>query len=168
MLILHIKKIIMTDEKIYKEIKEYFSIKELVSKKVYTKYGEGAWKFICPRLLHTLLIIRKEVNKPITINNWHIGGSFQQRGLRSNLSTIFMSKFKKGRMYLSAHVMGKAVDFDVQGMTAPGVRNWLETIEDKLPYKIRLEDKMKGKAISWVHLDVFYDEHKKDICRFNV
>jgi len=158
----------MTDEEIYKEIKEYFSIKELVSKAVYKKYGESAWKFMCPRLLHTLLIIRKEVGKPITINNWHNGGVFSQRGLRSNVGSIFLSKFKKGRMYLSAHVMGRAIDFDIKGMTAPGVRNWLETIEDKLPYKIRLENEMNGKQISWVHLDMFWEEKNKDIYRFNI
>lgn len=158
----------MTDEKIYKEIKKYFKIQEFVSPKVYKKYGEGAWQFICPRLLHTLLIIREGLGKPMTINNWHVGGKFSQRGLRSNMGSIFMSKFKKGSMYLSAHVMGRAVDFDVKGMTAPEVRDWLEGIEKELPYKIRLENKMKGKQISWVHLDMFYRTASPKVYRFNI
>ena len=158
----------MSDEEIYKKIKSYFFIEEFVSKKVYQKYGEKAWQFMCPRLLHTLIIIREDIGKPMTINNWHRGGNFSQRGLRSNLSSIFMSKFKKGRMYLSAHVMGRAVDFDVKGMTAEEVRMYLKGMKDKLPYKIRLEHKMKGKFISWVHLDVFSNPSNKHIYLFDV
>lgn len=158
----------MKDEKIYREIKKYFKIQEFVSPRVYKKYGETAWQFICPRLLHTLLIIRIAIDKPITINNWHTGGKFKQRGLRSNMGSIFYSKFKKGRMYLSAHVMGRAVDFDVAGMTAPEVRDWLEMFEKELPYKIRLENKMKGKQISWVHLDMFSNTANNKIYRFNI
>jgi len=158
----------MTDEKIYTEIKKYFTIQEFVSKKVYKKHGERAWKFICPRLLHTLLVIRIMIDKPITINNWHVGGKFSQRGLRSNLSSIFMSKFKKGRMYLSAHVLGRAVDFDVAGMTAPEVRQWLKGAYKHLPYKIRLENEMKGKQINWVHLDMFWEKKNKKVYLFNI
>lgn len=158
----------MSDEEIYKEIKKFFSIEELVSKKVHTKYGEKAWQFMCPRLLHTLLVVRKAIDRPITVNNWHNGGKLQQRGLRSNLGSIFMSKFKKGRMYLSAHVMGKAVDFDVQGMTAEQVRMFIKGIHKDLPYKIRLEHKMNGKFISWVHLDLFWNDKNPKTYFFNV
>jgi hypothetical protein len=158
----------MTDEKIYADIKKYFKVQEFVSPKVYKKYGERSWKFLCPRLLHTMLVIRILADKPITINNWSNGGRFSQRGLRSNLGAIFMSKFRKGRLYLSGHVLGKAADFDIKGMTAPGVRNWLETIEDQLPYKIRLEDTMNGKPISWVHIDMLWEERNPHIYRFKV
>ena len=158
----------MTDEKIYKEIKTYFKIQEFVSPKVYNKYGENAWKFLCPRLLHTMLIVRTLVDKPITINNWHTGGSFKQRGLRSNLGYIFAKYFKRGKLYLSGHVLGRAVDFDVKGMTAEEVRQWLKTISKHLPYKIRLEHKMKGKFITWVHLDLIWEAKNKKIYFFNV
>ena len=158
----------MSDEEIYDEIKKYFRIEEFVSKKVHKKYGDRAWMFLCPRLLHTVLIIRKELGKPITINNWHIGGKFSQRGLRSNLSNIFYSKFKKGVMYLSAHVTGRAVDFDVKGVEAQDVRDWLVENSSILPYKIRLEDKMKGRPISWVHLDMYYSRKNPKVYKFNV
>jgi hypothetical protein len=158
----------MTDDQIYSEIKNYFFIEEFVSKKVFDKYGENAWQFLCPRLLYTILIIRKKLDRSITINNWHRGGKFSQRGLRSNLSSIFMSKFRKGRMYLSAHVMGRAIDFDVKGMTAEQVRLWLVEVEDILPYKIRLENKMNGKQISWVHLDVYWNEKNNHVYLFNI
>jgi hypothetical protein len=158
----------MTDEKIYEDIKKFFLIEEFVSPKVYKKHGERAWKFLCPRLLHTILIIRKEIGKPITINNWHTGGSFKQRGLRSNLGYIFLSKFKKGILYLSGHVLGVAVDFDVKGMTAQQVRVWLVQNQDILPYKIRLENKLKGKPISWVHLDMLWEKKNPHVYLFNI
>lgn len=158
----------MTDEEVYKDIKNYFCIEEFVSKKVYKKHGERAWKFICPRLLRTILLIRKKIDKPITINNWKWGGKFSQRGLRSNLSAIFMSKFRKGHMYLSAHVTGRAIDFDVEGMTATEVRQWLKGIHKELPYKIRLENKMNGKQISWVHLDLYWEHKNPKVYLFNI
>lgn len=158
----------MTDEQILTGIKIRFRIEEFVSKKVYKKHGQNAWQFLDIRMLHTMYIIRNLIGKPITINTWHRGGTQQQRGLRSNLSTIFLSKFKKGIMYLSGHVLGKAVDFGIKGMTAVEVRRWLVKNQDKLPYKIRLESKLNGKEITWVHLDTMYNEKNSKIYLFNV
>lgn len=147
------------------KVKKYFTIQEFVSKDVYDKYKEDAWQFICPMLLETLLIIRKELGKPMTINNWHKGGQFSQRGLRHNQSPLVKGK---SAMYLSAHLMGKAVDFDVQGMSAVEVRNWLSNNSSILPCKIRLENLMDGKPISWVHLDVYQNEKNSKVYLFNV
>lgn len=158
----------MSDEEIYEKIKEHFDIEEFVSKKVHDKYGEQAWQFLCPRLLHTIYLIRTNLGKPMTINNWHVGGKFSQRGLRSNLGYIFYSMFKKKKIYLSAHVMGKAVDFDVKGMTAEQVRMWIKGFHKDLPYKIRLEHKMNGKHISWTHLDVYWNNKNSKTYFFNV
>lgn len=157
----------MSENEILKEIKEYFDIRELVDKETYDKYGEKAWQFMCPRLLHTMLVIRKELDKSITVNNWHIGGSFSQRGLRTNMQPIVKAK---KNLYLSAHLMGRALDFDVKGMTSHEVRNWLVANASKLPYPIRLENKFAktGKEITWVHLDVFYNDKNSKVYLFNV
>ena len=71
-------------------------------------------------------------------------------------------------MYLSAHMFGKAVDFDVKGMTSVEVRGWIVANEDKLPCKVRLEKNMKGKPISWVHLDIMSDPSKPKVYQFDV
>ena len=147
------------------KIKEYFGIEELVDKTVFDKYGEVAWKFMDELLLDCLLIIREELGKPMTINNWKWGGQFSQRGLRHNMSPMVK---KKNYMYLSAHMFGKAVDFDVKGMTAVEVREWIVANEDKLPCKVRLEKNMKGKPISWVHLDIMSDPSKPKVYQFDV
>lgn len=148
-----------------KTIKDFFSIEELVDKTVYDKYGEGAWKFIDTKILTTLLIIRKELGKPMTINNWKWGGKFSQRGLRHNMSALVKNKT---RLYLSAHIFGKAFDFDVKGMTAVEVREWIVANSEKFPFKIRLERNMKGNPISWVHIDVMSDSSKPHVHQFDV
>jgi hypothetical protein len=158
----------MTDEKILEEIKEYFSLEEFVSKPVFEKYGEKAWQFLSIRLLHSMLVIRKELDLSITINNWKWGGKFSQRGLRENTSQMVMSKSRLGKTYLSAHVLGSAVDFDVKGMKAFEVREWLVENADLLPYKIRLENEMSGKQINWVHLDTYSNINNSKVYLFNV
>lgn len=132
-----------------KTIKDYFSIKELVCPDVYKRFGERAWNFFDPRLLDTLLWIRKYMSLPIYVNNWDMGGQLTQRGLRCNLCQLVASKTKNGQLYMSAHQMGQAVDFDVKGWNAEAVRQLLNSVQAELPHKIRLES-----DVTWVHLDV--------------
>lgn len=148
-----------------KTIKDYFDVKELVDKTVYNKYGESSWKFLDDMALECLLIIREELGKPITVNNWHVGGRFSQRGLRHNMSSIVKNKTS---LYLSAHIFGKAFDFDVKGMTSVEVRDWIVDNADKFPCKIRLERNMGGKPISWVHLDIMSDPSIPKVYQFDV
>ena len=151
----------MTDSEILTGIKKYFSIYELVGRFVFKIYGSRAWRFLDFRLLWALLIIRTNLNRKITVNNWYWGGKFSQRGLRSNLQQIFRSYFVKRKLYLSAHVLGKAIDFDVEGMTASDVRLWIVQNEHLFPFKIRLED-----GGNWVHLDVIYEERNSKVYLF--
>lgn len=149
-------------------LKPYFKAHELVSPQVYAKYGENSWQFLSTDLLHTLLVVRTELGRPMTINTWFWGGSFSQRGLRDNQSPIFREKFERDRLYLSGHVLGMAIDFDVEGMTASEVRVWLQSNSHKLPVKIRLENKLNGVPINWVHLDVKYVESNPKVYLFDV
>ena len=142
----------MTRQEIIQEIKanNYFSIKELVCKHTYMKFGERAWQFLDTELLHTLLVIRKAINKPMYVNNWDMGASFSQRGLRCNICQLVKDKTKANSVYLTSHGNGAGVDFDVKGMTAEEVRNWIAKNEVLLPYPIRLE-----LGVTWVHLDIY-------------
>jgi hypothetical protein len=127
----------------------HFKIYELVSEQVFDKYGQKAWRFFDPRLLETIDWIREKLGKPITVNDWRWEGDFDERGLRCNMDDLVRAKTNKGDIYLSAHVLGMATDFDVEGMTAQEVRDWLVEHQDELPYPVRLEE-----GVSWVHLDV--------------
>ena len=146
-------------------IKYYFDIEEFVDKTVFDKFGESAWKFIDDDLLKCVLAVRKGLDKPMTINNWKWNGQFSQRGLRHNMSPMVKSK---AGLYLSAHIFGKAVDFDVKGMTAVDVRDWIMNNSQLLPCKIRLERNMNGAPISWVHLDTMSDVENPKIYQFDV
>lgn len=169
----------MTDAAIYRRIKKYFCIQEFVDERTYKTWGEDAWQFVCPRLLHTILIIREGIGLPMTINNWKWGGRFDERGLRANTNSILHAKTIAMKLYLSGHVMLRAADFDVKNMTAEKVRNWILKNSKLFPYKIRLEHKKKDRKsksptfgqmipITWVHLDVFWLARNPNIYLFNV
>lgn len=143
-------------------IRDYFDISELVCRHVYSNFGEKSWSFLDKRLLDTILAIREGIGKPITVNNWSSGGSFSQRGLRCNLCSLVKDKTNKTKIYVSAHLQGKAVDFDVKGMSASKVREWIGMNKDILPYPIRIE-----KDVNWVHVDMRNDGSRCKIEYFN-
>jgi hypothetical protein len=148
-----------------KDIKDYFSIKELVDREVFNRFGDTAWRFLDPLTLECLFIIRHNLKKSITVNNWAFGGDLEQRGLRHNNQPIVKAKKKA---YLSAHCFGKAYDFNVSGMDSTEVREWIVDNADLFPCQIRLERNFRGEPISWVHLDTIQDETKPKVYLFDV
>lgn len=133
----------MNRQQILTEIKQYFNIKELVCNHTYAKFGERAWQFLDTNYLHALLIVRRDILKAPMICNY--GSSFQ-RGLRCNMCE--MVKGKKA-IYLSAHILGKAGDFTISGITAEEARQKIKANTHLLPCNIRLEA-----DVNWLHLDV--------------
>lgn len=146
-----------TEEQVRTDIKQYFSINELVGGRTYRTHGERAWKFLDYRLLHSLLIVREKLNRPIRVNY----GNAQQRGLRTIAQQMVKDKVYQDKLYISAHLLGKAVDFDVRDMTAEEVRDWIVANETLFPYKIRLED-----DVSWVHMDVIWEVQNPKVYLF--
>ncbi|CAM3021228.1 D-Ala-D-Ala carboxypeptidase family metallohydrolase [Shewanella algae] len=123
---------------------KHFKIYELVDKKTYNDRGEKAWQLFDPRLLKLLDQLRELFDAPITVNNWFWGGQFSNRGLRTSASSYY-------RPY-SQHSFGRAVDFDVKGLTADEsrekIRHWFSS--ELLDIDgIRME-----LGVNWVHLDV--------------
>ena len=132
-------------------MKQYFDIKEITCDHVYDRFGEDAWRFFDPRLLKVMEWIRLKLNRRIIINSRSRG--LTQRGLRCNMCSLVA---EKTRPYLSAHVLGMAFDFDVEGMLAEEVRKWIEANKRDLPYPVRLESN-----VSWVHLDTATEQTDK-------
>lgn len=140
----------MERQEIINKLKEYFRIGELVCDHVYAKFGDRAWMFLSTELLHTLLVLRTEIiNEPIVVNT----ATMKQRGLRCNMCPLVKAKTS---VYMSAHCLGKAIDFHVLGKTAEQVRQLIKANADKLPYKVRLE-----RLVQWIHIDC-YDTGSKD------
>lgn len=132
-----------TRKEIINALGSYFKIRELVCDHTYAKWGEASWRFLDTAWLHTLLVLRCDIlKKGMTCNT----SSKHQRGLRCNMCNLVSTK---QNVYLSAHVLGKAGDFDVAGMTADEARQTIIDNADMLPYPIRME-----KDVTWLHVDV--------------
>lgn len=132
-------------------IQKYFDIKELVCPHVYDKFREYAWQFFDPRLLDVLLVIREKLNLPIIVNNWASGGDFSQRGLRCNRCSLVKEKTALEKLYMSAHIQGMGVDFNVVGMSVKEVHEWLAKNQILLPHPIRIEEE---DGVNRIHIDV--------------
>lgn len=133
----------MSREDIIRELHKYFQISELVCEHTHSRWGERAWQFLDTDYLHCLLIIRRDILQlPMTCN--HPGAN--QRGLRCNMCELVKEKKKA---YLSSHILGKAGDFSVKGLTAQQARERIINNAHLLPCNIRLEDK-----VTWLHFDV--------------
>jgi hypothetical protein len=149
-------------------LKNYFAAHEVVDKQTYNKFRDESWQFFDTETLHTLLVLREGIDKPFDINNWFWGGSYDERGLRTNLSDIVKGKNRKNILYLSGHVLGKAFDFKVRGMDSEDVRNWIVAHSDEMPCKIRLEHHLNGKPISWVHFDTKWETKNPHVYLFDI
>lgn len=154
---------------LYDKFLKYFRVEEILSPQAYEAFKGYSNYFILsrfdPRLLEVMVFIREELDQPIRINDWLWGGPFQERGWRDHLTRIVKNKTK---VYFSGHVLGMAFDFDVEDMTAVEVRNWLVKNADRLPHKIRLENLLNGKPISWVHLDVCNEPKNPKVYLFDI
>ena len=128
---------------------KYFKIQELVSEAVYKKYGDKSWEFIDTRLIKVLDLLREHFNRPITVNNWLWGGNLQQRGLRANKDELVANKKD---YYVSQHCLGKAVDFNVKGLSSQEVFNEIVKNKEKFYLISRIEN-IKNTP-TWCHVDV--------------
>ena len=134
-----------------KELHKYFQISELVCQHTYSEWEERSWQFLDTNFLHALLIIRRDIlQAPMTCN--HSGAD--QRGLRCNLCELVSEKDK---VYLSSHVLGKAGDFTVKGLTAQEARSRIRNNAHLLPCNIRMET-----DVSWLHIDTLPQEGIKE------
>ena len=130
-------------------VSKYFKIQELISEAVYKKYGDKSWEFIDTRLIKVLDLLREHFNKPIIVNNWLWGGNLQQRGLRANKDELVANKKD---YYISQHCLGKAVDFNIKGLSAQEVYDEILKNKDKF-YLISRVENIKDTP-TWVHIDV--------------
>lgn len=146
----------MTRNKLIQEVKKYFKLSELVCPHCINTYGDSAWQFLSTELLSTIFVLRtKVVNKPMIVNN---SITYTQRGLRCNMCQLVKSKTKP---YMSAHVLGKAIDFHVSDMTAEEVRKLIKSNIDQFEYPIRLEEE-----VNWIHIDCYTLDSDKKLTTF--
>ena len=86
----------------------YFQPVEYLPKELYNIYGDAGLRYIDKRIPIIMEITRSYMNKPITINNHHIGGLFNESCLRI--------LGHKAYLQWSCHSFGRAVDFRYDGL----------------------------------------------------
>lgn len=89
---------------------KHFNIEELVSKEVYELLGDIAIKLIDTTALEALENVREILDVPLTCNNWHIGGSRNESGFRTQRTAVSTKN--------SMHCKGKAFDLVSPKITA--------------------------------------------------
>ena len=132
----------MTRNDIIRDLHKYFQVRELVCDHTFSKWGERSWQFLDTDYLHCLLIIRRDILQMPMVCNYD---GANQRGLRCNRCELVKDK---SSVYLSSHILGKAGDFTVQGLTAEQARRRIKEMHHLLPCAIRLEA-----GVSWLHFD---------------
>jgi len=121
---------------------KHFRVEEFLPPGLYNQYGERGLRLLMdPRILFTMDALRDKFG-PITVNNYHAGGAFQQRGFRDDPGV---------GAPLSQHRFGRACDFDIKGVTAEEFRAIARAgkMRAELAHITRVED-----GVSWVHIDV--------------
>ena len=133
----------MNRDQIIRDLHKYFQVSELVCDHTHSAWGERSWQFLDTDYLACLLIIRRDILQvPMVCNT----KTATQRGLRCNRCEMVK---EKNKVYLSSHILGKAGDFTVKGMTAVEARSRIRNNAHLLPCNIRLED-----GVTWLHFDV--------------
>jgi len=132
----------------------HFKLQELFPPEMMGMADGELWSMLDSNLLKVIDRLRDDLGKSISINTWSYGGKFSLRGFRPANSKVGAAK--------SPHKRGKGLDFDVKGMTAQEVRDYIIANQAKYPEIKRMEDK-----VNWVHIDTIPVVGAKKIVLFN-
>lgn len=122
---------------------QYFKIQELVHPDIYKAWGDRSWEFLDPRILQTADQLR-EYFGPITINDWHEGGSHIDSGLRPFGDATGAA--------MSQHKFGRALDLKFKNTTPLGAYSIIMAMPSRFPLITTFED--VNKTVTWLHVDV--------------
>lgn len=123
---------------------KYFRIEELVDPQTFDDLGSRALMLLDPGILTALDAVRELFGKPVIVNNWHIGGSFHDRGFRPAGSTT-------GAPY-SQHRLGRAIDFHIPGLTPDEIRLVILRRQHDIQGLMHITA-MEDGTPTWVHID---------------
>ncbi len=127
-------------------ISEHFVIQEFVPPQVYEKFKENSIWFINPQIIKVAEFVRTFFNKPVTINNWHNGGSYTESGFR-------MPDTSTGAK-LSAHKRGCAIDIKMPAADYDEIRKTILANEQK--FLDAGVTTFEDGTDTWLHLDCRY------------
>lgn len=120
---------------------KHFILQELVPQTVYQALGDRAWQLLDGRQLVTIDALRSALG-PVVINNWHIGGNFDESGFRGSYS-------RTGALY-SQHRYGRANDCKLE-IHPKEAFDFIIRHQSDFPYITAIED--TDKTPTWLHID---------------
>lgn len=122
---------------------KYFQPQEVVPPEIFKSKGMDSLLVMDARILWTLDALRGYFAVPILVNNWSVGGSMSQRGYRTDIDMLLKTP-------LSQHRFGRAVDFEISGITSQQFRDKAKNGElaMQLQYITRIEN-----DVDWCHID---------------
>lgn len=121
----------------------HFLLQQLVPPEVFNSRGESAWELLDSNLLITLDQLYDDFG-PMTVNNWHTGGSFKESGLRL-FSTTTGAAF-------SQHKYGRAADCKPRDIPCADMYKAILAAPNKFPLLTTVEDIVS--TPTWVHIDM--------------
>lgn len=123
-----------------------FILQEFVPEVIFKGYGERAQWFIDPRIVELAQEIRFRYDKPVIVNNWHVGGNHHNRGYRTPHTTV-------GAEY-SQHKRGVALDFSIRGISSREIfEDVLENQDLFMSLGVTTIEHYSF-TTSWTHLDM--------------
>lgn len=125
------------------QVSKNFRIQEFVGPKAYKERGNKAIELIDFRTRGIAQYIRDYFDAIMTINDWHKGGKFTERGLREIDSTT-------GARY-SQHRFGRAIDFTLHGFTADQIRETI--LNNQSEFLAQGLTCIEAGTPTWVHVD---------------
>lgn len=121
---------------------KHFILQELVGPDVFAERGERAWELLQPAALVSLDKLRRKFG-PVTVNNWHAGGQYQESGLRTSRSLT-------GAKW-SMHRFGGADDCKFRDATPQEVYDYVLLHPDEFPEITAMENIIA--TPTWLHQD---------------
>jgi hypothetical protein len=120
-------------------------LQELVPSAIFQSWGNRAIMFIDPVVPLFAQKIRDRYGKPMIINNWHTGGTFQLRGFRPPASTV-------GGL-LSQHRFGRAIDFHIPGVPVQEI--YKDILDNQATWRAEQLTTLENisHTPTWIHAD---------------
>jgi hypothetical protein len=138
------------------KVSENFSLVEFIPQSVWNQFHESGLWFIDPRLITSVQWLRKMLKVPLVINNWHSGGTFQNRGFRPKSSPVWKE--------FSQHSFGRALDLSSPDMPHKDVYKWVLDNQDLILANTAFTTVEDIEAApTWLHLDIRQRPNAKEL-----
>lgn len=126
-------------------ISKNFLLQELVPPQIYNSYGDRSTYFVSKEQASMCQGTRDIFGKTMTINNWHSGGPFKERGYRLPNSATGAT--------LSMHKTCMADDFNIAGIASNEVFEYIMNNQAKFMAIGITTLEHPEYATTWTHMD---------------